>query len=100
MTVWAQRTFAKGEWAPVQDLFEKHFMALRGPKEMMMVIANDEWNKDQLFVALPDKALLRMYEGFEEIGTGELPKVATLLVGLVTSFEARFKYKRDKPELA
>jgi hypothetical protein len=100
MTIWAQRTFAKGVWAHVQDLFDKHLDAVGYPANvnMLMVNSNEEWNQDHIIIALPDRTLLPMYEGFKEIGTEGLPKVASLLVGSQTSFQKLFKFKRDDSE--
>ena len=99
MTVWAPRTFPMGQWGRVQDLFGTHFMALRGPHNMILVHADDEdWKRDKIILGLPDKTLLPMYESFEAITRDQLPRAATLLVGHVSSFEAQFDYKREVAE--
>ena len=35
MTVWIERTSAIDRWFHVQDLFEEHFSALEGPRDMI-----------------------------------------------------------------
>lgn len=93
MTVWAQKSFQLAEWAPVQDLFERQFMSLRGPRDMMMIsIKHDDYRMDTIVIALPDKAYLALYPGFEPLPIERLPKVASLLVGIQDSFEEKFQF--------
>ena len=68
MTIWAVRIADIGDWERVQNLFEEHFKALKGPREMMLI-----W-------------------GFVEIQPDQLPKTAALLVGHQDSFEKLFSF--------
>lgn len=101
MTIWAHKTFPTGEWFATQALFEKQFMALHGPADMLLVHVDGEDRKtDRIIVGLPNKVLLPMYDGFEEVPAAHLPKSATLLVGHVPSFEERFQYKSNNRDRA
>lgn len=93
MTIWAQKSFRLAEWAPVQDLFERQFMSLRGPRDMMMVcVEHDDYRMNTIIIALPDKAHLALYPGFEPLGPERLPKTASLLVGMQDRFEEQFQF--------
>ncbi|MGD0533517.1 MAG: hypothetical protein ABSA62_14970 [Methyloceanibacter sp.] len=37
MTIWAEKICSIDEWTRVQTLFEKHFMTLAGPRDMMLI---------------------------------------------------------------
>ena len=42
MTIWAERIVDIGDWERVQNLFEEHFKALKGPREMMLICLDDD----------------------------------------------------------
>jgi len=72
--IWAAKTYNQGNWAPVQDLFEKQFLALNGPRDMMLVMADNEDGSQTLYLGLPKGALLRTFEGFKVVSESELPR--------------------------
>ena len=84
MTIWAVRIADIGDWERVQNLFEEHFKALKGPREMIEL--RDSWPP------FPDGTPLSLYEGFVEIQPDQLPKTAALLVGHQDSFEELFSF--------
>jgi hypothetical protein len=90
---WIEKTVKIDEWVRVQDRFEKHFMALRAPNDMMLVSV-DEFGtgNTKLIAGLQDDTLLRLYPGFRPMSEGALPKKATLLVRHNAAFEKHFEY--------
>jgi hypothetical protein len=92
MTIWAERIADIGDWERVQNLFEEHFKALKGPREMMLICLDDDHRTARFVAALPDGTPLSLYEGFVEIQPDQLPKTAALLVGHQDSFEELFSF--------
>ena len=92
MTIWAERIVDIGDWERVQNLFEEHFKALKGPREMMLICLDDDHRTARFVAAFPDGAPLSLYEGFVEIQPDRLPKTAALLVGHQDSFEELFSF--------
>jgi hypothetical protein len=91
MTIWAERQCTIGEWKKVQGLFEKHFMAAGGPRDMMLVYEDTGDRQNfRLLAGLPDGTPLVLYEGFREITPERLPKTASLIVGRQDSFMELF----------
>ena len=50
---------------------------------------------DRNLVCLPDRALSRMFDGFEEITAEQLPKVAAPIERDFANFEAIFKLRGE-----
>ena len=84
MTIWAERIVEIGDWERVQNLFEEHFKALKGPREMMLICLDDDHRTARFVAAFPDGAPLSLYEGFVEIQPDQLPRTAALLVATRT----------------
>jgi hypothetical protein len=101
MTLWAEkRDVSNAEWGRVQQLFEKHFMAAKGLREMMLICEEGRPGSDKvrLIVALPDGTPVALYDGFAEIDADQVPRAATLLVGYPERFGEQFAYPtRPKP---
>jgi hypothetical protein len=90
--IWAAKTYTRGDWIPVQDLFERQFLALNGPHDMMLVMADNDDGSQTLYLGLPKGALIRTFEGFEFMSESELPRAASLLVGDQSAFEKWFSF--------
>ena len=86
---WLKKNFAGDQWFDVQDRFEAHFMKALGPREMMLVCADQENFRTDLFIGLPEGSSASLYEGFEKVD--QPPERAVLLVGHQDEFEKRFK---------
>jgi hypothetical protein len=96
MTIWAERTFPKGGWFGVQDQFEKLFIALRAPENMMLICVEGEHCKGQkLIIALPDEQYLAAFAGFKQISAERLPARASLICGISHEFQQRFGFSAD-----
>jgi hypothetical protein len=90
--IWAARTFTRGDWMSVQDLFEQQFLALNAPRDMMLVAVDNHDGSQTLYVGLPNDERLRTFEDFTLVDASELPREARLLVGNQTAFEEQFLY--------
>jgi hypothetical protein len=96
MTLWAEKKgVSNAEWGRVQELFEKHFMTLKGPRDMMLICESTPGARPvRLIVALPDGTPLSLYEGFVEIDADRLPRAASLLVGHQDRFQEQFEFPK------
>jgi hypothetical protein len=94
--IWACRIIDPTEWNEVQDQFERLFMKLGCPDQMMLV-AISRLGSTMLFASLSNAILLNALPGFEQISDGELPSEASLLVGHPRAFEKHFWYPKSKP---
>ena len=88
--IWARRIIDPAEWNEVQDQFENLFMKLGCPSQMMLVATTGP-DPIKLLASLPNPYLLNALTGFEQIGDGELPAEASLLVGHDHAFEKCFR---------
>jgi hypothetical protein len=95
MTLWAEKLTTNAEWIRVQHTFERHFVGLGEPRDMMLI-----WEKGPVFaqvraiIALPDGSTLGLYPGFAAIKPDELPRVASLGGGYQDRFEELFDYPK------
>ena len=96
MTIWAEKVVDNSEWGRVHDKFERHFMALGAPTDMMLIWVPGPADQEhlRLIMALPDGATLDLYPGFAKIEPEALPKVASLVEGHPISFEELFEYPK------
>jgi hypothetical protein len=94
--IWVRRIIIPAEWNEVQDQFERLFVKLGCPGQMMLV-ASPGAGPPMFFASLPNLALLHALAGFEQIEDSELPTEASLLVGHNHAFEKRFRYPKRKP---
>ena len=92
--VWIRRRYSEKTWAttPLFDQFERHFMMLGGPKEMLMVEEQHAPLDSTIWIRLPGGAHAAAYSGFEEPSSQSLPKLAILLIGHNAEFEKQFEY--------
>jgi hypothetical protein len=89
MRVWAKRRFELGAYGAVRDRFADLQTKLGAPPEMMMVEAKELAHSD-IFISLPDKKFLPLFNGFQEIVEAEVPKKVIGLVFEHTGFEKQF----------
>ena len=94
MSVWFSKRFEFGDYASDQDKFSGLFMKLGAPKNMMMV-ASGPIHNSEIFVQLPDRKLIALFDGYDEIAEAGLPKAARGLVSNQDEFEKRFEYLLD-----
>src|SRR5690606_30616517 len=96
MTIWAESDFPAGQWLKVQDQFERLFIALRAPADMMLVCVDREDFKGQkLIMSLPDEQSLAAFAGFKLISEKSLPNRASLICGISHEFQKRFGFSAD-----
>ncbi|MGF1619373.1 MAG: hypothetical protein ACFCUR_02025 [Rhodomicrobiaceae bacterium] len=96
MTIWAEKDFSTGQWFKVQDQFEKLFLALRAPADMMLICIEGDGAKGQkLIMSLPDKQSLAAFAEFKPISEESLPKQASLICGISHEFQKRFGLSAD-----
>src|SRR5271168_4795833 len=92
---WAERYFPGGIWSTeVEAGFLRLRESLGSPASMMLVSVENDRNRQvpRLIAGLPSKAVLDHLNGFHLIPTDQLPKKATLLVGVPKEFESLFEY--------
>jgi hypothetical protein len=94
--IWVRRIIIPAEWNEVQDQFERLFVKLGCPSQMMLV-ATSGLDPPIFFASLPNPGLLHALAGFEQIEDSELPSEASLLVGHPNAFGKRFTYPKRKP---
>jgi hypothetical protein len=97
IVIWAAKTFTDGDWMPVQDLFEQQFLALNAPRDMMLVVVDNDDGSQTLYAGLPNDTFLHTFEEFSLVDEAELPGEARLLVGNQTAFEEQFLYSGRSP---
>lgn len=90
--VWLRKRFGT-TWATtsLMDDFEKLFMGLKGPCEMLMIEQEHAPLISTVWIRLPSSAHAKIFPGFEQVSEVELPKSAILLAGHNSEFEKLFK---------
>jgi hypothetical protein len=92
--IWAKREFrTTDDYGPYQERFAALHQELCGVAGMMMVKVDKSPHLRDVIISLPAAAYLRLFDGFEVIDEGDLPKEASLLYGdhATDDFERRFK---------
>lgn len=95
MSVWAKRRLV--DWSPLFDRFEAAFLALNGPRDMLMVAANKAWDAtaqahaEDIIIRVPEQ-ILEGFGGFEKMPATSLPDEASLLIGHQDEFERVFRF--------
>lgn len=91
---WAKRQFQWADYAPYQDRLEKLLMA--NPtlyREFMMFSVEQKVGLSVVYVGVPVRELLAVFDQFEPVEETDLPKVVdTLLVADNNAFRGRFKF--------
>lgn len=96
--IWARRSLIYANYAPYQDIMEKLLMANPAQyQEFLMVsVAARTPGEIDYYIGLPNKTLLAMFDGFQEVTDAQLPnEIDSLLLGDQTKepFTSRFKFK-------
>lgn len=86
---WYSRHCTNEEWGRYQNLFEEVFVALGGPRSMMLVSATHDRPPDATLYAFFLLERPSAFDGFEPIDIP--PSVASLQVGQ-DEFERQFGY--------
>jgi len=95
---WAKRQFQWAQFAPYQDCMEKLLMAnATRYREFMMFMMEVRAGLADVYVGVPTKELLAVFDGFEPVA--DVPKVIdTLLVADVNAIkDAGFEFKHNTP---
>ncbi len=97
--VWAKRRFKWAEYARYQDLIGDLQLkdATRFRDYLMFSVDTEKSGEAEIYISLPDTVMLALFDGFEAVPETDLPKdVDGLLLGDVTAFDARFKFKHNR----
>lgn len=97
--IWAKRRFQWADYAPYQDRLEKLLMA--NPtryREFMMFSVEASVGVGDVYVGVPTKELMAMFDGFEPVNEATLPRaVVSLLLADANAFkDAGFEFKHNK----
>jgi hypothetical protein len=94
MIYWAKRVFdPAGSYGKVQDMVAELQMKMGGPHELMMFAGpSPDARVSHVYIGMPTRELLRIFEGFTEIAESELPDGLTRLVTRDDEFEERFPH--------
>lgn len=85
MSIWFKRHFGFQPYTETFDLFEKTFMGMAGPREMLLV--SDMEPKISLYMRLPSEQLGRLFDGFERCSLADVPKTFGILIGHQDEFD-------------
>jgi hypothetical protein len=97
--IWCKRRFQWAEFAPYQDRMEKLLMANATRHcEFMMYMVEVKVGLADVYVGVPTKELMAVFDGFEPVAEADVPKVIdTLLVADVNAFnDAGFEFEHNK----
>jgi hypothetical protein len=99
--IWAKRQFEYAGYAPYQDRLGDLQLANASVfRQFIMVSVNtSKPGVSEVIIGLPNKTFLPLFDGFEEIPEGGLPKeIDTLLLADVASdeFNSRFKFRERR----
>lgn len=97
--IWGKRRFERAAYAPYQDRLEKLLMA--NPtryREFMTFSVEASVGVGDVYVGVPTKELMAMFNGLEPVNEATLPKVIdSLLLADVNAFkDAGFEFKHNK----
>jgi hypothetical protein len=98
--IWAKRRFQWADYAPYQDRLEKLLMA--NPtryREFMMFSVEASGGEGDVYVGVPTKEFIALFDGFEPVREAALPKVVdALLIADANAFKERFEFRHNKTE--
>jgi hypothetical protein len=64
--------------------------------EFMIVSTKVKAGLSDYYVGVPSKELMALFDGFEPVGEGELPKVVdSLVLADMDAFKERFKFRHE-----
>jgi hypothetical protein len=96
---WGKRQFKWAEYGPYQDRLGDLQMAnAERHREFMMVSTKVNAGVNDIYVGVPSNELLVLFDGFEPVAEGALPKVVdSLLLADMNAFKERFKFRHEVP---
>src|ERR1051325_7799370 len=96
--IWGKRRFRWAEYAPYQDRLAKLQLANAAKAgEFMMFAVEEKIGLQDIYVGVPTKEMMSVFEGFETVSEATLPKVVdSLLLADVNEFSKRFEVKHNK----
>jgi hypothetical protein len=91
---WGKRRFQRDGYGPWFDDFEKMFMAMGGPKMMLMISTDveNDFDKIDIWIHGPDELFTGRFAEFEPMPPFLIPKTATLLIGDHNDFTKTFAF--------
>jgi hypothetical protein len=91
MIYWAKKRCSLGAEIPFMKVVGDLQLKLDSPHELMMFSSHPLSHKDyEVFIGVPQRELLALFEGFTEIQENELPGKLIPLVRREDEFEERF----------
>jgi len=94
---WGKRQFKAADYGPYQDrLGDLQLANASRHREFMMVSTKVKANLSEYYVGVPAKELMVLFDGFEPVAEGDLPKVVdSLVVADMDAFRERFKFRHE-----
>jgi hypothetical protein len=94
---WGKRQFKGAEYGPYQDrLGDLQLANASRHREFMMVSTKVKAGLSDYYVGVPSKELMALFDGFEPVGEGELPKVVdSLVLADMDAFKESFKFRHE-----
>jgi hypothetical protein len=92
--LWAKRQFRFGSYSVYQNRIADMHLKLPRTTELMMVLSpTTSIGVDDVYIGLPDKSFLPLFDGFEVVSENQLPAEASPLYldHSTGEFEKRFK---------
>ena len=95
--IWGKRQFKWAEYGPYQDrLGDLQLANASRPREFMMVSTKVKAGVSDIFLGVPSKELMVLFDGFEPVAEGEVPKVVdSLILADMSAFRERFKFRHE-----
>jgi hypothetical protein len=97
--IWGKRRFQWAEYAPYQDrLGDLQLANATRHREFMMFAIEEKVGLQDIYVGVPTRGLMAVFDGFEPVSEAALPRVVTsLLLADVNAFkDAGFEFKHNK----
>lgn len=94
---WGKRQFKWADYGPYQDRLGDLQMANASLyREFMMFATEVKAGVNDIYVGLPSRELMALFDGFEPVAQSDLPTVVdTLLLADMHAFRERFKFKHE-----
>jgi hypothetical protein len=95
---WGKRQFRWADYAPYQDRLGD--LLMKNPthyREFMMFSVEQSVGVGDVYVGVPAKEFMALFDGFEPVEESALPKIVdTLLVADANAFAERFAFKHNQ----
>ncbi len=96
--IWGKRQFQWADYAPYQDRLGD--LIMKNPtqyREFMMFSIEQKVGLSDVYVGVPIKEYMALFDGFEPVSEDALPKVVdTLLVADANAFAERFEFRHNQ----